>query len=230
MLWILLLAAQSWSIHNKHFAWHRQLGTFSLALFPVFMTGFFLVFQTESQKILAGDDPYAQIIGVGIGSITAIAIITIGYLYYAGLRNRKNIQLHARYLLAIPFLFAESVFGRVFNNFVPGLTVNAIEDVALIYWAFHLSEFLAIAIAMFLYMRERRYGRPFLIVSIAMVLQSAALEWLDQVAWWRDIFLAVANIPVVITVSAGIVVGALISWLGWTAPHRLQVRHIAAEQ
>lgn len=229
-LWILLLAAQSWSIHNKHFAWHRQLGTFSLALFPVFMTGFFMVFQTLSRKTLEGHNPFVEIIGVGIGSITAIAIITTGYLYYAGLRNRKNVQLHARYLLAIPFLFAEAVFGRVFNNFVPGLTVNGIEDVARIYWAFHLSELLAITIAMFLYLRERRYGRPFLIVSIAMVLQSVALEWMGQVYWWQEIFFAVANIPLVTTISAGIIVGALISWIGWSAPQRPKVRRIAAEQ
>lgn len=189
-----------------------------------------MVFQTHSRKTLEGDNPFVEIIGVGIGSITAIAIITTGYLYYAGLRNRKNVQLHARYLLAIPFLFAESVFGRVFNNFVPGLIVNEIEDVARIYWAFHLAELLAIALAMFLYLRERRYGRPFLIVSIAMVLQSVALEWMDQVYWWQEVFFAVANIPLVTTISAGIIVGALISWMGWSAPQRLQVRRSAAEK
>ena len=229
-LWILLLAAQSWSIHNKHSAWHRQLGTFSLILFPVFMAGFFMVFQTHSEKTLQGHNPFVEIIGVGIGSITAIAIITTGYLYYAGLRNRKNVQLHARYLLAIPFLFSESVLGRVFNNFVPGLTVNGVEDAARIYWAFHLSELLAITIAMFLYLRERRYGRPFLIVSIAMVLQSVAMEWIDQVQWWQEIFFAMANIPLVATISAGIIVGALISWMGWSVPARPKVSRIAAEQ
>ncbi len=128
--------------------------------------------------------------------------------------------------LAIPFLFAESVFGRIFNNFVPGLIVDGVEDIPLIYWGFHLSEILAITIALYLYFCERRFGHPFLVVSIAMALQSIAFESLDQVSWWREIFLATANVPVLVVAFAGIGIGAFLSWLGWTAPNQRRVRRV----
>lgn len=216
--WIVLLAAQSWSIHNKQRQWHRQMGVLSLFLFPIFLMGFFIVFQTESQKALLGEDPFKAAIGPSIGSITAIAIVATGYLYYCGLKYRSNVQLHARYLLAIPFLFTESVLGRILNSYTPGFRVTSLEEVHLIYWAFHLSEFLAIALAMYLYWLAPRFGRPFVVVSIVMVLQSIAIETLDQFSWWRELFFAIADVPVLVTAITGLGVGALVAWLGWIAP------------
>ena len=228
-MWLVLLALQSWSIHNHRVDRHRRLGKASIALFPLFLSGFFLVFQTESQKTALGN-PFREVYGPGMGAITVIAIITTAYFYHSSLKNRRNVQLHARYMLAIPFLFAESVFGRILNNFVPGMIVDGVDKIPLVYLGFHLSQLAAIALALFLYFREPRFGRPFLVVSAVMIAQSIALETFDSLEWWRQSFISVAQIPFALTLLVGVSFGILVSWFAWNAPFDRPTRGPAISQ
>ncbi len=218
-LWVILLAVQNWVIHHRRFALHARLGQLSLAVFPVFLASFFLVIQSEAKTVLRGD-PFRTVFGPGIAVLTLIAAAAIGYLYHAGLKNRHTVPLHARYMLAIPLLFTESILGRIFNEYMPGLTVNSLEDVRRIYWAIHLSQLLAIAIALLLYLQDRTVGKPFLIVGVALVLQSIGLEVYDDVAWWRRVHLAGAGLPFFVALTTGTLVGILIVSRGWTAGKR----------
>lgn len=101
-LWVILLAAQNWGIHRRRFALHARLGQLSLAVFPVFFASFFLVIQSEATTVVRGD-PFRTVFGPGIAVLTLIAAAAIGYLYYAGLKHRQTVALHARYMVAIPF-------------------------------------------------------------------------------------------------------------------------------
>ena len=215
-LWLFLLAGQSWSIHNRRFAIHKTLGRFSLILFPVFFAGFFLVIQSEAQTVVDGD-PYRTVFAPGIGVLTLVAAFAVGYLFFFALKNRRNAQLHARYMLAIPFLFTESIFGRIFNSFLPGLIVNSTDDIRNIYMAIHLSQILAIAFAMVLYFQNRKFGAPFLFVSIFLILQSIGLEVFDDISWWREIYLSTTALPFAAPLGLGLAIGALITWRGWTS-------------
>ena len=216
-LWILLLAAQSWSIHHGRRALHRTLGKSSLALFPFFFAGFFLVFQTEAQKVVDGNR-YVTVFGPGIGVLTIVAVVGVGLLYAQALRHRRNVQLHARYMLAIPFLFLESVFGRILNNLVPGFLVLSLDDIRAIYWAIHACQLAGIALALALYARDRTHGTPFLIVCVLLALQSIGLEVFDSIGWWRDLFIVSAGVPFAATLSTGLVIGAAVLWGGWSRP------------
>lgn len=109
MLWVVLLATQNWAIHHRRRALHARLGQLSLVVFPVFWASFFLVIQSEANTVLRGD-PYRTVFGPGIAVLTLVAAATIGHLYYAGLKHRRAVALHARYMLAIPLLFTESFF------------------------------------------------------------------------------------------------------------------------
>lgn len=225
--WILLLAGQSASIHNGLRRLHKFLGLISLILFPVYLCGFFLVYRSEAQRILNGD-PYATIFGPGIGAITLIAVAATAYMYYAGLRERRNVQLHARWMLVTVFLFSESVLGRILNNFVPGLYVNDLEDVRRIYDAFHISQLLAIALALVLYAGNRRNGGPFLFVVGVLISQSVALELFDNFEGWRFLFIQSGTWPLAVFGVTGLLIGALIARLGWLDGHRDRVRIPAA--
>jgi hypothetical protein len=218
-LWVLLLAAQNWVIHHRRFALHARLGRLSLAVFPVFLASFPLVIQSEAKVVLSGD-PFRTVFGPGIAVLTLIAAATIGYLYHAGLKHRDTVPLHARYMVAIPLLFTESILGRILNDYMPGLTVNSLDDMRRIYWAIHCSQLLAIAVAWFLYRQNRTYGKPFLIVGAALALQSIGLEVCDDMAWWRRVYLSSAGIPVSMLLATGTVVGMLIVSRGWTAGKR----------
>lgn len=215
-LWVILLAAQNWGIHHRRRALHARLGRLSLAVFPVFLASFLLVIQSEATSVLRGD-PFRTVFGPGIAVLTLIAAGAIGFLYHAGLKHRATVPLHARYMVAIPFLFAESILGRIFNDYVPGLTVNSLEDMRRIYWAIHLSQLLALTFAFFLYRQNRTAGKPFLIVGGALVLQSIGLELFDDLVWWRRLYLASAGLPFLATLATGWLVGMLIVARGWSA-------------
>ncbi len=218
-LWILLLAAQCASIHNGFRRLHRKLGYAGLVLFPVYLGGFLLVFQSEARRIIDGD-PYATVFGPGIGAITLIAVAATAYMVYAGLRDRRNVQLHARWMLVTVFLFSESVLGRLLNNFVPALWVDDIDDVRRIYDAFHLSQLAAIALALVLYTRAREHGAPFVFVIAVLLLQSLALELFDDLDTWRGLFVDMGEWPTTPILLAGILAGVVLAVLGWTRGRR----------
>jgi uncharacterized membrane protein len=213
-VWVLLLAAQSWAIHNKRRGLHAALGRVSLAVFPIFLASFLLVIRSEAQSVIAGN-PFRTVFAPGIAVLTLVAFAAIAYLCYAALRNRHNVQLHARYMIAIPFMFTESVLGRVFNAYLPGLIVNSLEDIRNIYWSIHLSQALAIALAMFLYFQKPKFGKPYLIISVALVLQSLGLELFDDIGWWRALYLEYAAVPFAAPLTLGLIIGLLIVWRGW---------------
>ena len=214
-VWTLLLAWQCWSIHNGRRSAHRIAGLSTFLAFPLYMIGFFMVFQTQGIKAMSATSEASETFRAGIGAITIISIIAIGYLYFAGLRSRRNVQLHARCLLAIPFLFAESVLDRVFGNYVPGLIAQDISQIENAYRGFHLSQILAIALAIYLYNGNPRFGKPFIVVSGAMILQSITLETLGDVGVWRSLLYSFANVPVLSAIATGLVTGVVLVWLGW---------------
>jgi hypothetical protein len=213
-VWVLLLAAQSWAIHNKRRSLHAALGRVSLAVFPIFLASFLLVIRSEAQSVTAGS-PFRTVFGPGIAVLTLVAFAAIAYLFYAALKNRRSVQLHARYLIAIPFMFTESILGRVFNAYLPGLIVNSLEDVRNIYWSIHLSQVLAIALAMVLHFQKPKFGKPYLIISAALVLQSIGLELFDDIGWWRALYLDYASVPFAAPLTLGLIIGLLIVWRGW---------------
>jgi hypothetical protein len=213
-VWVLLLAAQSWAIHNQRRSLHAALGRVSLVVFPIFLASFLLVIRSEAQSVAAGS-PFRTVFGPGIAVLTLVAFAAIAYLFYAALKNRHIVQLHARYMIAIPFMFTESVLGRVFNAYLPGLIVNSLEDIRNIYWSIHLSQVLAIALALFLYFQKPKFGKPFLIISVALVVQSLGLELFDDIGWWRAIYLDYASVPFAAPLALGLIVGLLIAWRGW---------------
>ena len=218
-MWILLLAAQSATIHNGMRALHRKLGQASLALFPIHLSGFLLIYRSEAIRIIDGD-PWATVFGPGIGAMTLIAVAATAYMYYAALRDRSNVQLHARWMLVTVFLFSESVLGRILNNYVPWLYLNELQDVRHVYVAFHLSQLLAIALATYLYTRKPRLGPPFVFLIVVLIAQSVALEFFDGFGPWRAVFVGSGNWPTTFFVAVGLLTGLLFAVLGWTKGQR----------
>ncbi len=223
-LWILLLAGQSASIHNGFRTLHRTLGFASLFLFPLYLSGFLLVYRSEAQRIIDGD-PWAFVFGPGIGAITLISATATAYMFYQGLRERGNVQLHARWMFVTVFLFAESVLGRILNNFVPWLFVNTLDDVRRIYDAFHLSQLMAISLAAVLYFLNRQYGKPFIVVIGVLIAQSVALELFDGLGFWRAYFISSGDWSALPFISVGLLAGSLLTLYAWTSgPRRRQTR------
>ena len=161
--------------------------------------------------------PGATVFGPGVGTITLISAFATAWMYYSGLSNRRRVHLHARWMIVTLFLFAESVGGRIINTFVPGLVVFELDDIRDIYSAFHLSQVLAIGLAVVLYRARPKDGLPYLFVIAALVLQSLALEIFDGFEPWRAWFIAMADWPIYGLLLPGLAIGIAVSTLGWRA-------------
>lgn len=211
-LWIALVAFQSWSIHHRRNALHRQLGLASFALFPFFVTGGLLIVQSIAAKFATAADPFSAMYGARLASMDMLSTLTILYLFAMALRQRRKVQLHARYMIA-PILFLLSpIFGRL----PPLLPIGepSLERFASVV---QLANLLAFAIAAFLYLKAPRHGRPFLVVGAVIVAQSLSFVTLGRTAVWEQAIGAIAGLPVSALVAIGFAASAAAIWAGWAA-------------
>lgn len=210
--WMLLLIWQSWSIHHGQRRVHRTTGLAILALMPLFVAGSVLVVGTMS----GGHGPFREMFGQRLVIVDLMAAAVFAGFVFGALRYRRNVGLHAGYLLATPFLLFGPVASRLIGNFVPGLTISSIEELPRFATAFHLSQMLAVATALWLYARNRGQGLPFLIAAVVLTLQSAAFETVGKTAWWSEVSGGLAKVPPLSLALAGIVFGIAVAYFGWT--------------
>ena len=214
--WLVLLAVQSWSIHRKRVALHRSLGVASLALFPVFLAGGVAVVLSMAAATAAGDAFY-QVYGARLATMDITSVILLGYLYYKALADRRNVQLHARWLLATPLPLIMPIVGRVISHWTPGLMMHGPQDFHLFAWATRIASVIAIAFTAWLYSTAPRHGRPFLVAGLAIVGQTVLFDTLGFLPAWDATYRAIGGWPVMPLLLATMVAGAAIDWFGWQA-------------
>lgn len=219
--WIILVAFQSWSIHNRARVLHRRVGMLSLLLFPLLIASFVLIINVSAARFLKGDNVFFQQFGALIGYIMVTAIIAYLVLFVQALRHRRNVYMHAGYMLATPFMLWESNFGRVLNQFVPSFQIEDSADFQEVMDAIVVSDIMAVAFAIFLYLRNRKHGTPFAVVAVLLLAQVGGIYLLDEALWLREMFTEYAHLPAEITVGTGFALGLLAVWLGWARPSGL---------
>jgi hypothetical protein len=207
--WVILAGLQSWSIHHQARDFHRKVGKLSFLLFPLLIASLVLIMNVSAARILESDNPFWQQVAPVIGYVTLTAICAYLVLFTQALRYRRNVYIHAGYMLAALFMLWESNFGRVLMQLSPSMHVFD----SIVY-----SDIMAAALAMFLYLRDRGRGYPFLVVAVFLVAQIAGIYLLAEAQWFRDVFKAYAQLPPEITVGTGFLLGLLAVWLGWTRP------------
>jgi len=209
-LWMLLLISQSWTIHHRRRELHRIAGLATFVLTPVFLAGSLLVIGSMA----AGGGPFRDLFGTRLGLADVISFSTFTALIYGAFRHRRNVALHSSYMLATPFLLASPVVSRLFPAFVPGLTIRSIEEIPRFAGSFHLSQGLAIVLALLLFMRNRN-ATPFLVVAIVIAVQSLAFETAGRTVIWSDINGWIGTLsPVMLACFAGLL-GIASTWFGW---------------
>jgi hypothetical protein len=204
--WVVLVGSQSWSIHHQARDLHRKVGKLSLLLFPLLIASLVMITNVSAARFLKGDIPY---VGPALGYVMLTAISAYLVLFILALRYRRNVYIHAGYMLATPFMLWEANFGRVLPQLTPSMQVLD----SIVY-----SDIMAAAFAVFLFLRDRRRGYPFLVVAIFLIAQLAGIYLLTETQWFRDMFTSYAQLPQQITIGTGLVLGLLAVWIGWTHP------------
>jgi hypothetical protein len=117
--WLLLLILQSATIHARHNAFHKIAGLASLGLFPLLIAGFVMIINVSAARYAAQENPFIMALGPSFGIGMLIAIAAYLTLFYQALRHRRNIRLHAGYMLATPLILFESPFSRLMDQAFP---------------------------------------------------------------------------------------------------------------
>src|SRR5918995_6520683 len=170
-IWVLMVLAQSWTVHKDQLPIHRAVGKSSLILFPFLIGGLAAIIDLTGKGYVSGEGVTRQMFGGQFLIGLALAIAAYVVLYYRALKYRRKVWLHAGYMLATPLILFESPFSRLMTGFVPGLTIRGPEDfgriIPSIEWAMALS--LAFIAAIWFHYREK--ASPFLVAGGFIVAQ-----------------------------------------------------------
>ncbi len=225
--WLLMLAAQSWTIHDKRIGLHRAIGTASLIVFPLFLAGGAAVISSMAIATVSGS-PFYDMYGAPLGIMDGSSVLLLGYLYYMALKHRHSVQLHARYLLATPLPLILPIVGRVINHLVPPLAIHGPQDFHLFAWGVRLATVVAAMLTVALYAAAPRHGRPFVVAGGVVVVQQILFDTVGFNGAWRAAFEALGAVPTLFVIMAATIAGAAIARVGWTAGSRRPTRSAPA--
>lgn len=218
MTWLALLIVQHVTIQRRANGFHRQMGRASFALFPFLILGFMMIINVTAGRYVAAEPGDGILfLGPAFGIGMGIAIAAYITLFYLALKNRRNLKLHAGYMLATPLILFESPFSRVMDEYLPWMNIIGSEGPRYVLDTIVISDGLAIIFALGLYAMDRKNGTPWLIAAGFMALQAAAMWFAPDMALIGRVFGAYAAVPPAITLALGVAAGAATVWLGWEA-------------
>ena len=218
-LWILLLLAQSLTPHLGQFALHRTLGRAVFIAVPLFAAGSMGVVHSMAAGMDDGDSLYV-LWGAPLGFIDILAFGAVLYAAGMALRHRRNVQLHAGYMLSTALPLVSPVLGRVINRTVPGFVIHGPQDFPIFGWGVQFANLIAASIALWLWRRDRRIGRPWAVALIVITIQIVGFETIGASDAWHTVFAAVGMQPLAALMAFGLAAGAATMFVGWTMPIR----------
>lgn len=213
--WLLLIATQSWSIDRGRRALHRSLGLAIFVVVPLFLVGGAGVEHSMAIATGSGKDPFYDLWGPSLGIYDFVASVGFVALTAMALKDRRNVARHAAWLLATPLLLVGPALGRIYNAHLPGLIINGPQDFPLFRWSVHLGGLTAVAVALWLWSRHRRHGRPWLIVAGINLLESLLFETIGFMPAWKTVFVAFGTVPIAVHSLGAILLAAAALWWGW---------------
>lgn len=217
IVWVVLVAFQSWSIHSRRNSMHRNIGLVSLIILPL-LTGSLVMISNVSASGYVEGGPYYELVGPIFGYATIPPLIAYLVLFAQALRHRRQVNLHSGYMLGTVFFMWEPTAARLLVRFFPPMAINSPADFHKVADAIALGIVLPLLLAIYLYLRNRMVGLPFLVVTGFLAVQIGGIYWIAETEVWRQFFGWYATLPATITVGSGVLLGALASWYGWRYP------------
>lgn len=218
-LWMLLLLAQSWTPHRRQMATHRLVGRATFVAVPLFAAGSMAVVHSMAVATVGGDPLYA-LWGAQLAFIDVLAFGAVLYAAAMALRHRREVRLHAGFMLSTALPLVSPVFGRLFNQTIPGLAIHGPQDFPVFGWSVQLANLLAGVVAFWLWRRNPGAGRPWGLALAVIVAQMAGFETIAAGSAWRAVFLGLGEPPLAMLMLAGFAVGAAAVLTGWAQPAR----------
>ncbi|HEX6219229.1 MAG TPA: hypothetical protein VFZ35_08155 [Sphingomicrobium sp.] len=227
-IWVLMVLAQSWTVHHGQLPLHRAVGKSSLILFPFLIGGLAAIIDVTGKGFIAGD--YIRTTFGGeflIGLALAMAAYVV--LYYRALKYRRKVWVHSGYMLATPLILFESPLSRVLGTWIPALAYRGPQDNDVFMDSILWGMAVELAVIAVLWWRLREKANPFLVAAIFIVAQMLTMGLMHKNAMLESLLALIGNTPSAVIVMAGFAIGAATSWAGWQAGKRPAVPSGAAQ-
>ena len=218
-LWMLLLLVQSWTPQRGLIAVHRTLGLATFVAIPLFAAGAMGVIHSMAAGTLGGN-PFYALWGARLAFIDAVAFGALLYAAGMALRHRHDVRLHASYMLSTALPLVSPVLGRVLAQTVPGFVVRGPQDFPIFGWSAQCANLCAGIVALWLWRRDPRAGRPWGVAAAVIAVQIVGFETLAKSPSWIAAFLTTARLPLTWLMLFGLMAGSVAVALGWTRPAR----------
>jgi len=215
VLWMILAIAQSWTIHHGRIALHRKIGLAIFILFPFFLIAGMWVIHVEATTIANDFNTVESEQLAQFGFFDPLANIAFALLFWAGLKYRYKVHLHARYMLDTLLFVIAPIGFRLLAILIPFFEPD--ENFS---YAMAGGNLMALAVALYLYRQAPNHGRPFLIAAGFIVAQQITFETLGRIPAWAPVFASISyvNLPFLLVLTGIASVG--IAWHGWVAGAR----------
>jgi hypothetical protein len=215
-LWIVMLLAQSWTVHRGGMGAHRLVGRSSLLLFPAFIAGSVLLSIGFAERYVGRVSEFHIHYAPRLALSDLVSIVGVAWFYFHALKWRRKVHLHARYMLVTPIFLLGPIFGRIFTAYGP-LAIGSDAELYRFGESLRLVA-LATVIGLFLlYRSEPKHGRPYLEAAGFVGLQAVLMETLGLWGPWAQFYANLAHAPVALLTLASVAVAAVIAYLGWRA-------------
>jgi hypothetical protein len=216
-LWMLMLIAQSWTIHHDRRSLHRSVGTMRLILFPLFLAGGSTIFLGMALRYVEGTSPFHVMYAPRLAWLDFVSVGGVAYLYYEALRQRRKVHAHSRYMLSTVLFLLPPIFGRL--SAIP-LGVRGPEDFEKLAIGFQTVNVLTAALALWLAYRSARHGRAFAVTGILVLISALLFQVVGPMPAWQALFARAAEIPPAPMALAAGLGGVAIGYAGWVAGRR----------
>src|SRR3546814_19742495 len=114
----------------------------------------------------------------------ALAVAAYVTVYYRALKCRRKVWIHSGYMLTTPLILFESPFGRILNQYMPGLIIRGPEDLHLIMPAILWSMATELAFIAAVWLQYREKATPFLVAGLFISAPLLTMGPLGSTPWF----------------------------------------------
>ncbi|HEY0625220.1 MAG TPA: hypothetical protein VGD10_00650 [Allosphingosinicella sp.] len=218
-LWLLLLAAQSWTVHHDRRVLHRRLGMASLLLFPLFFAGGAGIFLGMADRFANAVSPFYTMYASRLAWLDIVGVGAFAWFYFEALRSRRKVHLHSRYMLGTLTPLIAPILGRLMP-ILPPLSISGPQDFWKLGIGFQLANLFVAALFFTLALRSGKHGRPFHLAAALTLLSALLYQTVGGMDWWKAFYAGLAPLPSAPFIMAAGVAGILVAYAGWIAGKR----------
>jgi hypothetical protein len=170
--WMGLLIVQSWLIRNRRNTQHRTMGKASFIIAPAVVTsGLMVAFYSQANAKDPLAPPTVAIFWFGLFLAVLFAV-----LYVLAILNRKNMKLHARYMISTAWVFLLPGMARAVGQYLGPLGIWVPSFLQMMFIPLIFGGWL-----MFLDWKNKQPIQPFLFSNLAWALNIAG--WVYFYNW-----------------------------------------------